>query len=733
MTGSVQDLKTDGAFFKYLNKKNEYKQPVRETMVRTAAKLTSSATSEQRPGMLLGKVQSGKTRTFIGVMGLMYDNGFDVVILLTKGTNALVRQTYARLHEEFSDAVDQDTMRVYDITSMPDNLRKYEWNQKLALIVKKETHNLERLRTALEEKYPELKEKRVLFIDDEADFASVAYEYKRDQNLKQMRVIATKINELRKKIKHTAFLQVTATPYSLYLQPEDMTIHKGKVFEPIRPSFTELVPVHNRYIGGEVYFEMSEKEDHLASYLFHEVNEKELEVMKKMDGRRVKMDQLLEQKNISNIRMAVVNFIVGASIRRCQQRLKGKREEKYSFIIHTERGKSAHAWQAELIEGFEKLLTEGADRETVTFQTLIREAYDDLIRSVSKLKKSPRPDFKQVYEEVRRSLNEEYVVSSVVNSEKDVQELLDYKGELKLRAPMNIFIGGQILDRGVTIHNLIGFFYGRNPKSFQQDTVLQHSRMYGARPVADLAVTRFYTTARIYTVMKRIHEFDSALRRAFERGGHDQGVVFIQRDGTEEIIPCSPNKILLSNVLTMKPHKRMLPVGFQTGYKTHIQKQVRQLDDRVDQLKRAALKERDGAYLVPVEEAKRLLSLVHETLEMEEGYDFSMDEYEGVLDYLTAESEKRAFVWVLARKNRNIQRLKKDGSYENSPDTPGRGEGELAEARRLARNFPALIMLRQEGKKEQGWRGSPFWWPVLIVPAETAPTVYAGRTVKGKH
>lgn len=50
MTGSIQDLKTDGAFFKYLNKKNEYKQQVRETMVRTAAKLTSSVTSEQRPG-----------------------------------------------------------------------------------------------------------------------------------------------------------------------------------------------------------------------------------------------------------------------------------------------------------------------------------------------------------------------------------------------------------------------------------------------------------------------------------------------------------------------------------------------------------------------------------------------------------------------------------------------------------------------------------------------------------
>src|SRR5439155_22679417 len=100
-----------------------------------------------------------------------------------------------------------------------------------------------------------------------------------------------------------------------------------------------------------------------------------------------------------------------------------------------------------------------------------------------------------------------------VNSEKDVLAMLDESGQLKLRTPFNIFIGGQILDRGLTIANLIGFFYGRNPNRFQQDTVLQHSRMYGVRPKEDLAVTRFYTTLDIYSAMRNIHEFDSGLRK----------------------------------------------------------------------------------------------------------------------------------------------------------------------------------------------------------------------------
>lgn len=730
MPTTFKELTTNGAFFQHLNKLNQYKQQARESMLRTTAQLLDEETSEHRPGMLLGKIQSGKTRTFIGVMGLAYDNGFDMVILLTKGTNALVKQTYARLQEEFAPAIEYDAMRVYDIMALPGNLRKYELSQKLAFIVKKETHNLDRLQEALVKKYPELKGKRVLFIDDEADFASVAYEYKREQNVKQLRVIASKINNLREMLRQPAFLQVTATPYSLYLQPEDMKVHEGKVFEPIRPAFTKLVPVHDRYIGGEMYFDKSEIDGHLASFLFHEVEEKELEVMKKMDGRRVKMDQLLSQKTITNIRQAIVNFIVGASIRRFQQRVKGRREQKYSFIIHTERGKNAHAWQAELIQGFESLLMEAARIESELFRQLIRDSYNDLIRSVRTLKKSPAPRFEDVYNEVRHSLVEEYIVNTVVNSEKDVNELLDHKGELKLRAPMNIFIGGQILDRGVTIHHLIGFFYGRNPKSFQQDTVLQHSRMYGARPAADLAVTRFYTTQNIYGVMKRIHEFDRELRGAFERGGHRRGVVFVQRDLSDTIMPCNPNKILLSSLTMIKPHKRMLPVGFQTGYKTHIQRKIKQLDRLVEKAENAAIHSEEGAFLITAAEAKGMIRLVHETVEMEAGHDFHLEEYEGVIDYLSSESDAGAYIWLLSRTNRQIRRFKKDGKFENSPDTPGRGTGELALARKIAQEYPALIMLRQEGKKEHGWRGAPFWWPVVVAQAETAPTVYANKTIQ---
>ncbi|NCW02467.1 MAG: hypothetical protein EBW20_11720, partial [Betaproteobacteria bacterium] len=62
------------------------------------------------------------------------------------------------------------------------------------------------------------------------------------------------------------------------------------------------------------------------------------------------------------------------------------------------------------------------------------------------------------------------------------------------------------------------FYYGRRPRKFQQDTVLQHSRMFGyRRPL--LLVTRFYTSRPIRHTMARMEEFDASLRERIASGG----------------------------------------------------------------------------------------------------------------------------------------------------------------------------------------------------------------------
>ena len=223
-------------------------------------------------------------------------------------------------------------------------------------------------------------------------------------------------------------------------------------------------------------------------------------------------------------------------------------------------------------------LIEEAKADTPRFNGLLQSAYTDLQRSI-KLDGSLLPSFDAVKAETVSALTGGELMITKVNSDKAVKELLADDGQLKLRTPLNMFIGGQILDRGITINNLIAFYYGRSPKKFQQDTVLQHSRMYGARAKADLAVTRFYAPQHVYQIMRKIHEFDAALREAFESGAHDRGVYFIQCDAQNRVIPCSPNKLMFSEVVSIRPGRRLLPTGFQTVAKSVGRKNLLALND----------------------------------------------------------------------------------------------------------------------------------------------------------
>ncbi|KGX92469.1 hypothetical protein N781_17285 [Pontibacillus halophilus JSM 076056 = DSM 19796] len=713
-----------GYFYKTMAEQNQYDLPTKHALKDVIHNLLREETNMRRPGMLLGKIQSGKTRTFIGALALAFDNGYDIGVVFTKGTKALARQTTQRLEEEYRTFIERDELQVFDIMNVPENLVPYELKQKLVFVVKKEKHNIERLNKVLFERYPSLAEKRALLIDDEADFASVGFE-KTERETYDLRTISGALDDLRSRLSRSSFLQVTATPYSLYLQPENYHFKESeKMFKPVRPGFTTLVPVPDEYVGGEFYFEESEQEGSLASFVYESIDPEELLIMKKEDRRRFKLEQALTSQKISSMRRAILQFIVGGLMRRIQERTEGRSLPKYSFIIHTEMKKSTHEWQEQIARSVVEQLTMGLEESPQLVREEIQLAYESLRQSLRAEHCSDDiPSFQSVLYEVSYALQDGQILVAKVNSEGQIEELLNEKGELKLRTPLTIFIGGQLLDRGITISNLIGFYYGRNPRKVQQDTVLQHSRMYGFRARKDLAVTRFYTTREIYETMKRIHEFDRSLQDAFESGGHDGGVVFLQADTNGKIVPCSPNKIMLSKTTTLKPWKRMLPLGFQTGYKTHIQKSVK----AIDRLLQGREKE---PFLLDIELAKKIIQYIGETLTFNEGYEWDKEAFLSTMQYLSSQSEEhKGKVWIIPRMNRDIARFDEQGRFISAPDTP---TGEVGQARTLAVDTPALILLRENGRKEKGWMDAAFYWPVLITPSTTPSTIYTSGMDTGK-
>lgn len=690
-----------------------------EVVQKTVKALETMETDTLRPVMLLGKIQSGKTRAFLGITAAAFDTGFDVAVVLTKGTRTLAKQTVNRIRKEFSVFRDAEELEVHDIMSVP-NLSEWEIEeQRLVLVAKKEKNNLRRLLELFTEKHPSLLGKRVLIVDDEADFASIRFTKKKGSDDIEQGRIADQIDELRRRLTRPAVLQVTATPYSLYLQPDGYDgVPTAYTFEPKRPAFTSLVPIHSGYVGGDHYFG-DHDEDRPEFYLWHAVTTDELDALKREDRRRIKTDQALTSTRNKALRKAMITFVVGACVRRLQQKATKDSLKRYAMIVHVETAKSAHKWQHQVAIEIADAMKQAAQARDKAFDRLVDDALADLSRSVA-AEGLTLPPTADIHDEVRASFAKGAVVLEKVNSDADVEALLDENAELRLRTPFNIFIGGQILDRGITVPNLISFYYGRSPKRMQQDTVLQHARMYGNRPRPDLAVTRFYTTPDNYNALKNIHEFDSALRHAFETGAHERGVAFVLKESGSRVIPCAPNKILASKVVALKPGRAHLPIGFQTKSMTALRPFLAKLDALFPR------KAVDGEDLisVPTELIIQALDLIEQTLEFSDGYSFDWEACRAAVEYYTriAPHDTKGQCWLAVKTGRTLARMRSDGlRFSNAPHTyqdralVHTGDGDL----------PVLMFFRQEGREEDGWRNTPFYWPVLFAPANAKPSVFA--------
>jgi hypothetical protein len=730
-------INTQGDFYPaYKNSKSDFSAETFECAEKTVARLLDTATTSEHPGMLLGKVQSGKTRTFISILALAFDNGYDIAVIFSKNSKALIEQTYKRLRAEFSEFVESNDLEIYDIMNCLGSFTAFELESKLIFVVKKQTDNLSKLEALFTEKCPAMKSKRVIIIDDEADNASIGYTKK--AGVIEANTIAGQISDFRSRLDQSSFLQVTATPYSLYLQPAQVEVGNIAEFKPTRPAFTELVPVPDEYVGGDTYFGPAAQgeTETVESLIHHNVNPAEFERLKKMDRRSFKPDEILSSHLYEGIRHAVITFITGGCIQRLNGAAAGKNTKKlrYSFLIHSEAAKGAHMWQADFVEELVARFKTAANTDQVIFKDLVETAYLDLSRSLA-LAEKPIPMLNAVLDEVKTALAGEYTTIAKVNSDEDVAAMLDESGQLKLRSPLCFFIGGQVLDRGVTLANMIGFYYGRRPNKFQQDTVLQHSRMYGYRR-ADLAVTRFHTSAGIRHAMKQMEEFDSALRAAIEAGG-DGAVQFIQKAKDGRIIPCSPNKILVATTQTLRPHKRLLPIGFQTGHKTGqhaIGKIIEELDKLVTQLCGLST---DEPALISLDEALDLLKRIQPTLlfEDDDAPPFDWDAARAALCHLCQQHPdpaQRNKVLLWAAKDRNSARKSSStshtyGGYIETPDS-AKTEGKIAVE--FSIDHPMLFLLRQNGTEEKGWRGTPFYWPVIRAQGNAPTAIYTAETIE---
>jgi hypothetical protein len=678
--------------------------------------LLARRTTNERPGMLLGRIQSGKTRAFVGAIAIAFDNGFDIAIVLTKGTVALTKQTVARLRSDLSDSVQPRQVIVEDIRHLPEPLEQWEQGRKLIFVCKKETRNLQKLRDVMLHTYPQFATRRILVIDDEADTASIGYQQR--GGALDLRVIPGHIDELRAGLGDNAcYLQVTATPQALYLQPVDIELPGRDHVRQVRPIFTETVPIHDGYIGGRHYFELSRQPGSTESYLHVPFPQSELDALKEEDRSIFEIENVLTTPEIATLRRALVTFIVGGIIRQLQQTDIAQTAELYSFIVHTATRTDTHRWQDRVARELIRQLQRPENQQAI--QPLIEEAYTDLAASLT-AEHLNAPTLERVMQNIPTALNSMMVTT--VNGLRDIEALLDESGQLRLRTPYNVFIGGQILDRGLTIDNLIGFYYGRAPQRAQEDTTLQHCRMYGSRPRADLAVTRFYATPGIYQRMLGIHEREEALWQTIARGEMDPDKVFLRADPTGQTQPCGLQKIAASRITTLRAGRELLPVGFSTAAQHTVQEAVRSLDAILEQYPRNG-----QPFDIRVDVAVEMIELARRMVHVDQGQTFDWKAMKAAIRLLAQQNpqaNQRDRAVCLVRAGVNYDKFRTDRGVQRLQNEP-HGYRDPGSVRQAAGFSPGLILLRQTGNVDAHWSGEPFYWPILVIPDDVQPRLFS--------
>lgn len=363
--------------------------------------------------VIFGEPQSGKTEMMIALNARLLDEGYPILVnLLTDSVN-LLEQSLNRFRisglnpspKQFSELSDDYT-----------RLRGRKW----VVFCKKNARDLEKLIEYLRH------ERRLIVIDDEADYASP------DGNVNKPDYDKTKINRLISDLLRDDgyYIGVTATPARLNL---------NNTFKNESENWVDFAS-HSAYVGQEFFFPRDGK----VNYQLH----------------TFEADEGDERVEIEN---AVLHFMCGVA----ELHSMGKKKN-FTMLIHTSGKHEEH--------------DEDVGYVRATLDTLANPrgpGFEKLRKRLFKIaEKYSAEDGARVWEFVLRHI-EQNVVVKINSNPKNAGKVSD------IATPTSLFsfgVGGNIISRGVTFDNLLSMYFTRSVKGkFTQDAYIQRARMFGCR------------------------------------------------------------------------------------------------------------------------------------------------------------------------------------------------------------------------------------------------------------
>lgn len=422
--------------------------------------------------LIIGKVQSGKTSNLEMFTALAFDNGYNAVIIYGGYDTALLQQTIKRFKDTFDileQNYDEDTPALFATDdSQIDDLDEdildeiFEIGKPVIFISMKRPIALNRINSML--KNININKVQAFVIDDEGDQASLNTQFKKQKKSPTYDAIC-KMKDI---LNDPLYLSVTATPQANIFQYE---------MSKLRPSDVKLITPGNGYTGAEA---------------FH-LRESNISII---------MDVQEETNRLSlPLKRALYYFIISSAIMI-------KRGLAYSdMIIHTDRSIDAHSELYTTLNSVIDNMKEAVKTNNVDLPLYIAEIRNVYNSDYFDEKIQSEYSYDSLIEEIKLVLSKTFIV--LQNSRgKETMSNANYKRH-------KVYIGGDLLQRGVTFKFLVTTYFTRWAKSGNMDTVLQRCRWFGYRGKY-LDLCKIFTTEKIMNELSALAATENDLWNQFD-------------------------------------------------------------------------------------------------------------------------------------------------------------------------------------------------------------------------
>lgn len=432
--------------------------------------------TDSKTGIVIGKVQSGKTSNFISLVALGFDNNYKISIVFGGNKKNLANQNAKRISENFSSSSEEvvilSTEKNEGLIESDELLSFLDQGKRIVIVALKHSKHINMLRTVIEN--TALEDIPMLLIDDEGDQATLNTQYKKNGQSSTY----SSFLKLRSVIKKHAFLSVTATPQANLLI---------KSIDNLSPDFCVLTYPGDDYCGLET-FHGSEQ------YKYIRVIEED-------------EPDICTGKIPESFIKAFAIFFVGGAIRKYRGDC-----DKHSFLVHPSQKIDDHKIVVNAIKNLKEKWTKKAqlqlkgisDISYKNLRKILLDAYKD-IRTYN----NSIPAFEDIEKDILDIITK-CSPPLICNSTSDATENSKYYNYC-------IHVGGNMVERGLTIKGLAVTYLTRRAKTTSNvDNTEQRARWFGyKRNFID--VCRVYITRKIKDDFSKIYEHDEDLWSMIER------------------------------------------------------------------------------------------------------------------------------------------------------------------------------------------------------------------------